>query len=415
MNNKFPVMLPAKARILVIKLAGIGDGLLITPALRALRETYPDADIDLLTRYIPAQVLQDWDVLNDIIVINPRPEGTKPDQKLTLTQRLSLLNRLLKRLQAKHYSAVLLFHHLLPLQRGLTFQALMLATRARWRVGLDNGQGWFLNVKAQDNGFGSRHEAEHYLAVAEAFGATTPDKHLHIPLSDEERQQAQRIVYGCDEPITQQGPIIAMHPGCSVLSTARRWAPERFAQLADTLYHDFGGQLLLLGGSDEAPLREEIMRLMRSDMPRRSLSGEESIKLTAAIIEQCDLFVGNDSGLMHLATAVDTPIVAIFGLTNHKAWGPYTGNMPGRATVVHLDLPCMPCYFRGRTIGTPEGCATRDCLTQLQVKPVAAAARKMLMSWLEANNTLSLLPTDIQAVTKYAIIDYKRAIKKKGK
>jgi heptosyltransferase-2 len=291
----------------------------------------------------------------------------------------------------------------------------MLATGARWRVGLDNGRGWFLNVKVPDDGFGARHEAEHYLAVAEAIGATTPDKHLHIPLSDEERQQAQHIVYGSEEPDMQQGPIIAMHPGCSMLSTARRWAPERFAQLADTLYRDFGGQLLLLGGPDEAPIREQIMRLMQSDMPRRSLSGDESIKLTAAIIEQCDLFVGNDSGLMHLATAVDTPTIAIFGLTNHKAWGPYTGDTPGRATVVCLDLPCMPCYFRGRNIGTPEGCATRDCLTQLQVDPVALAARRLLMSWLEAHLMLPLLPTGIQLITDNAIIDYKRLIKNKRK
>lgn len=124
---------------------------------------------------------------------------------------------------------------------------------------------------------------------------------------------------------------------------------------------------------------------MQSDMPRRSLSGKESITLSAAIIEQCDLFIGNDSGLMHLATAVDTPTVAIFGLTNHKAWGPYTGGVPGRATVVRLDLPCMPCYFRGREIGTPQGCATRDCMVKLQVDPVAAAAHKMLRATLSTS------------------------------
>src|SRR5581483_11736622 len=94
-NTQFPAILPTNARILVIKLAGIGDGLLIMPALRALRETYPDANIDLLTRYIPAQVLQSGGMLNDIIVINPRPEGTKLDQEFTFAQRLSLLNGLL--------------------------------------------------------------------------------------------------------------------------------------------------------------------------------------------------------------------------------------------------------------------------------------------------------------------------------
>ncbi len=379
-NTTAPITLPAKAHILVIKLAGIGDGLLTMPAIRALRESYPDARIDLLTRHIPAQVFRGWEELNDLIIINPRPQNTGPGRAFTLTQRLLLLYKLLKKLRAERYDAVLLFHHLLPLHRRLIFQILLLVTGARWRVGLDNGYGWFLNVKVQDDGFGSRHEAEHYLAVAEAISATTPNKRLAIALTDAERQQAYAIVHGVQKPGAIPGPIIAMHPGCSILSTARRWPPQRFAQLADTLYHGFGGQLLLLGGPDEAPLREEVIRLMNSAMAVRSLSGQESIRITAAIIELCDLFIGNDSGLMHLATAVDTPTVAIFGLTNHQAWGPYTGSIPGKAAVVRLDLPCMPCYFRGHDIGTPEGCATRDCLTQLQVAPVAATARTMLLA-----------------------------------
>jgi len=82
---------------------------------------------------------------------------------------------------------------------------------------------------------------------------------------------------------------------------------------------------------------------------------------------------------MHLAAAVGTPVVAIFGLSNYRAWGPYTGEVPGRrAEVVHLDLPCMPCFYRGHQLGTPEGCVTRDCLAMLGVDPVAVMARRML-------------------------------------
>src|SRR5436305_1179836 len=369
------ITLPDNARILAIKLAGIGDGLLITPALRALRETYPDARIDLLTRDIPAQVLKNWDVLDDVIIINPRSTGTALNQKFMLLRRLALLKRLLCHLYLGHYDAILLFHHLLPFHRRLTLQVLTLAAHAKWCIGLDNEHGWFLNVAVEDNGFGARHEAEHYMAVAEAAGAKIRDKRLTLPLSNEERERARTIIreFGVSD-----GPIIAMHPGCSMLSTARRWPTERFAQLADALYQDFGGQLMLLGGPEEAQLRKEVMNMMQSEMPRCSLSGKQSITLSAAVIEQCDLFIGNDSGLMHIATAVDTPTIAIFGLTNHNAWGPYTGGVPGRATVVRLNLPCMPCYFIGREIGTPEGCAHRSCLTQLQVAQVLAATRHML-------------------------------------
>jgi len=174
-------------------------------------------------------------------------------------------------------------------------------------------------------------------------------------------------------------PIIAMHPGSGGYSTARRWAPERFAQLADTLFYDTGGQLILMGGPEEAELHQQIIEFMQSEMPVRSFAGKGNIRVAAAILEQADLFIGNDSGLMHLATAVGTPTVAIFGLTNSDAWGPYTGGLPAQqAVVVKMDLPCMPCFYRGHDLGTPEGCMTRDCLALLGIDPVATAARRLL-------------------------------------
>ena len=162
-------------------------------------------------------------------------------------------------------------------------------------------------------------------------------------------------------------------------STARRWSPEHFAQLADTLFRDTGGQLILLGGPEETKLHQQIIEFMQSEMPVRSFAGKGNIRVAAAVLKQADLFIGNDSGLMHLAIAVGTPTVAIFGLTNSDAWGPYTGGQATQqAVVVKMDLPCMPCFYRGHNLGTPEGCMTRDCLTLLSVGPVASAARRML-------------------------------------
>jgi ADP-heptose:LPS heptosyltransferase len=282
-------------------------------------------------------------------------------------------------LRGGHYDAVLLLHHLtLPFGR-LKHQALMRATGAKWRVGLDNGHGRFLNVRVQDNGFGAMHEAEYNMAIAEAVGAKIQNKKLHVPISEMERAQAHMLVYEESLPGEQRLPLIAFHAGSGGYSTARRWAPERFAQLADTLYSDVGGQLLLLGGPEEAELHQQIMGMMQSNMPVRSLAGKGNIKVATAVLELVDLFVGNDSALMHLAAAVGAPTVAIFGLSNFKAWGPYTGDTTNKRTaVVHLDLSCMPCFYHGHLLGTPEGCATRACLAQLGVDPVAVAARRML-------------------------------------
>ncbi len=376
--QKQHITLQPDARILVVKLAGIGDLLLATPALQALRETYPEAKIDLLVTPASAGLLNGWNVVNDIIVLD-KYLFDSPRQILKNPKILSQLTPLFQELRDKNYDAVVLMHHLtLPFGR-LKYQALTFATGAKWRVGLDNGHGWFLNARVKDAGFGVLHEAEYNLALVEMLGSTIGRANLFVPLSDEERRHAWRLVYNNVSVSETAQPIIAMHPGSGGFSTARRWAPERFSQLADTLFHDVGGQLLLVGGPEEAQLHQDIMNMMQSEMPVRSFAGKGSIKVTTAVLELADLFIGNDAGLMHLAVAVNTPTVAIFGLSNHKAWGPYTGTHDSkRATVVRLDLPCMPCFYNGHLLGTPEGCSVRDCLGLLGVDPVAIAARRML-------------------------------------
>ncbi|HLH62375.1 MAG TPA: glycosyltransferase family 9 protein [Ktedonobacteraceae bacterium] len=379
MRNKFQaVALPENARILVVKLATIGDLLLATPALRALRERYPGATIDLLVTPGSAGLLDNWDVIDHVIVLD-KYLYDYGWQILKNPHDLLRLRPLWQQLRAGHYDAVLLLHHLtLPFGR-LKHQLLMRATGAKWRVGLDNGHGWFLNVRVRDKGFGAMHEVDYNLAVAKAVGATIGDRRLVVPLSEAEYAQAWKLVYGDEALDSVPRPIIAMHAGSGGYSTARRWAPEKFAQLADTLFHDAGGQLLLMGGPEEAELNRRIMGMMRSGMPVRNFAGKGSIKVAAAIAGQADLFVGNDAGLMHLATAMGTPTVAIFGLSNWKAWGPYVaGESKEQAVIVRLDLPCMPCFYRGHDLGTPEGCMTRDCLAMLGVDPVAVAARRLL-------------------------------------
>src|SRR6266849_3721071 len=374
------IILPPDAHILVVKLATIGDLLLATPSLRALRETYPQARIDLLVTPASAGLLDGWELIDRVIMLD-KYLFDYPQQLLKNPRNLLRLRPLWHDLRDTHYDAVLLLHHLtLPFGR-LKHQLLLRATGAKWRVGLDNGHGWFLNVRVKDNGFGAMHEAEYNLAVAEAVGAATSDKRLTVPLSEEDHLHAWQLLYEHEGPDSIKRPIIAMHPGSGSYSIARRWAPERFAQLADTLYSGVGGQLLLLGGPEEAELHQQITGIMQSAMPVRSFAGKGSIKVTAAVLEQVDLFVGNDSALVHVAVAVGTPTVAIFGLTNHKAWGPFTGSAPElerQAVVVRLGLPCMPCFYRGHDLGTPEGCATRDCLALLGVGPVAAAAQRLL-------------------------------------
>src|SRR5579859_5471951 len=205
------ITLASNAHILVVKLAGIGDLLLATPALRALRESYPQAQIDLLVTPDSAGLLNGWPVIDNIIVLD-KYLFDYPRQMITRPRNLLRLRPLWQALRDGHYDAVLLLHHLtLPFGR-LKHQTLLRATGAKWRVGLDNGHGWFLNVRVKDEGFGAMHEADYNLAIAEAVGATTTNKRLTVPLNEDEHRSAWHILYEHEAPNVITHPIIAMHP-----------------------------------------------------------------------------------------------------------------------------------------------------------------------------------------------------------
>src|SRR5215471_5050719 len=187
------ITLPPDAHILIVKLATIGDLLLATPALRALRETYPNARIDLLVTPASAGLLDGWEVIDRVIVLD-KYLFDYPLQLLKNPRNLLRLRPLWHDLRDGNYDAVLLLHHLTLFFGRLKHQILMRATGARWRVGLDNGHGWFLNVRVKDDGFGAMHEAQYNLAIAEAAGATTNNKRLTVPIKEGEYQQARQLL-----------------------------------------------------------------------------------------------------------------------------------------------------------------------------------------------------------------------------
>ncbi|MBV8086515.1 MAG: glycosyltransferase family 9 protein, partial [Chloroflexi bacterium] len=109
--------------------------------------------------------------------------------------------------------------------------------------------------------------------------------------------------------------------------------------------------------------------------PALDLTGGTSVKEAAAVLERCRLLVSNDSGVAYLAAAVGTPVVAVFGPSNDRAWGPYPADAH---RVVRASLPCAPCFYRGKRLGTPQGCATRDCLKLVRPDMVVRAAEELL-------------------------------------
>ena len=405
-------------RLLVVKLADVGDLLTATPALRALRERFPSARIDVLAPPHSAGVLRGLSSVDDLVLFR-KGLYDSPWQALQPGALAEAL-RLARRLRTARYDAVLVLHHLVTRWGALKYALLALATGAPRRYGLDNGLGraWFLTHRAPDEGFGGAHEVDYWLRVVDLLdvGASPSSQgqragarahpRLEIAISPEDEEAASRLLGAGHRP------TVAIHPGSGAFSLARRWPVDRFAAVADALAERRGARIVLVGGPDEVGLCVELAALLRR--PPLNLAGKTTLKQLAAVIRRCDLFVGNDGGLMHLAVAAGRPVVAVFGLSNHRAWGPYgyeewTGGGPHPAfgtplslsgtcgplrgrwaggeghplhLVVRADLPCSPCFYRGHSMGNRFGCATRDCLRLVTPDAVLAAAEAALDAWL---------------------------------
>lgn len=371
--NVRPITLGPRPRILVVRLAGLGDLLLATPMLRALRLRYPDARLDLLTNAESAPLAHDSPLLNHVYTFDHHAF----DSLDTMRHRPGELARiapLALTLRAARYDVVVLAHHLtLPAGR-LKYRALLAAIAPALSVGLDNGYGRFLSARVRDDGFGALHEAEYALALAAALDAPVAPDDRGLRLADLGWPTPQPATLRPGEP-----PHIALHPGGGAYSLARRWPVARFAELAQALWAEFGATVTILGGPEERPLQEELLEALGRPRWADTLPGALSPRELSARLSACHLFIGNDSLPMHLAAAVGTPVVAIFGPSNAQAWGPYAPDHPERAIVVRRDdLPCSPCFYRGHSLGTPQGCPPRPCLTALPVDPVLLAARRLL-------------------------------------
>ncbi len=373
-------------RILVVTLADLGDALLTTPALQTLRAAQPHAHITILTTPVGMAALRDQPLYDEIIVFE-KQRFNRP-QQLLRPNNLIYAARLWRQLRQQPFDACLILHHLTTWFGALKYAALAFASGAQRRYGRDNGRGFFLTDRVPDPGFGEHHQTAYWLAIVALLGGhgtPTPTFQVNAP---DQRTAALLLA----DHVDGNRPLVAMHPGAGQFAPARKWSPTRFAALADALIED-GVQVVLVGGAEEAPLRQTVLGAMQYAAAIRDLGGRTSLGELGAVLQRCTLFVGNDSGVAHLAGSVGIPVVALFGPTDVHAWGPYggaswenAGEFPNGVAVLHsgqhralqATIACSPCIYRGHTLGTPHGCPDRTCLHRIDVAQPLALIRQRL-------------------------------------
>lgn len=346
--------------ILVKKPGGIGNVVLATPMLQALKGIFPEAPLTVLVESEGAKQVLEANPYVEETVVTPAERYSKQNKHRYLTKMFEFAIGLRK----KKYDLVVNGYSGCGGDRWTAcFFAFLIG--AKYSVGYGKGL-WRLLYSRSLRAKGELHEVDRNLdlvrlVVPELDGIKTE---LNLWLSANDRTVAERFLK--TSGITEHSLTVGIHPGSGPM-TYKRWDPNKFAQLADRVTNKWDARVIIFGGKEETKLAEDISSRMRENVV--NAAGKTSLKQTAALIQNCKIFISNDTGLMHIAAAVGVPVVAIFGPTNSYRTSPYGDSH----VVVTSQLPCVPCYR-----GHGAKCEDIACLKQISVEKVMRAVERRL-------------------------------------
>lgn len=338
-------------RLLVLRLDQIGDVLVSTPAIHALRVRFPRAHLSALVGSWSAPILEGNPDVDEVVVLDAPWFASRSGRKVSWLGVLLVLRRLRQEP----------FDLAVDLRGDFRNLCLMAAINAPVRAGYaDTGGGFLLTHTAQR--LKNRHEIERSLDVVRTLGANVEDPRPFLAVTEEDRRSlvAKLAEYGLD----RKGPLTVLHPGSGCSS--KLWDPQRFAAVGDSLVSHFGAEVLVTGAPNETALAKQIVTSMRQSAA--SLAGRLTLKELAALFEQCSLVVTVDAAPMHIAAAMGRPVVAIFsGITTREEWAPWGE----RHVVLQSPVPCLGCEL-------PDCPRGNECMAKITVAQVVKAAEKFL-------------------------------------
>lgn len=347
---------PAPRRILAIRVDGIGDVVATLPALDALRAGYPSAEIDLLTSP-PGGQLMAGDPRVDRVLVDRFlfQDASRGRNRAAPTLREWLPT--IRQLRSREYDLAIDF-------RGdvRTIFWLAYGSGARRRLSWFNTSAGRPLLTDGLEAPGPLHEVQANLMLIGALGLrpVTHYPRLEVPPAQASAAEARLCALG----LPPGRPRVGFH--CFAISPLRTWPAERFARVMEQLQSDPGARPLLLGSRAEEPAADALLTQTSSNAA--SLVGQTSLQELVAILSRLDLVVCLDSGLLHLAAAVGTPTVSLFGPGDPARWSPQADGH----VALSRGLPCSPC--RDVTCLFP----TNRCLQEIGVEEVVSAARRQL-------------------------------------
>lgn len=343
------------SKILVRATNWVGDAVMSLPALRAIRSRFPDAEITVLARPWVADLYARESWCSRIL---PYTAGRGLHDMAGKFRAAAELRR-------ERFDCAIL------LQNAFEAAALVWLARIPVRIGYDrDGRGPLLTraVKVPKPGETPVHQRYYYLELLRRAGLIE-----RVPEVDAIRLEGADGAGEAGRPLLE-GAVVGVSPGAAY-GSAKRWLPERFAESAVKLAREFGGGVAVFGTRDERPLCEQVTALIAAQgVAARNFAGDTSLRQFIEMAAACRVFLTNDSGSMHIASALGVPTVAIFGATDHVATGP-TGPL---ARIVREPVECSPCLLRECPID--HCCMTRVPADRVVTEALRVASRPPVAS-----------------------------------
>ncbi len=334
--------------ILIIKPSSIGDIIHTLPFLKAIRKSYPASKISWLINSGLDDLIASNPYLNEVILF----ERKRWSGFGGIISKLKELTKFIKEIKSRRFDAVI------DLQGLFRSGIISYFSGAEYRIGFGNARElspFFYNHKITPPSK-EMHAVDRYLLIAEELGAdiiSEKDFTINVPKDE---------VKYVDSLIDKKGHLIIINP--SARWQTKRWPIKRYAELADAIYSELKIQTVLIGSKEDEDRVTELSSITNSKPI--NLCGKTSLLQLAALLKRADLLITNDSGPMHISTAVGTPVVALFGPTRPKRTGPYgDGHI-----VIQKDIPCIGCL--------KKSCNDLRCMEAITINDVLSAVKRVL-------------------------------------
>jgi heptosyltransferase II len=320
-----------------------------TPTVRAIRQCFPNTHISLLAKPWVVPVFENSEHIDQLLIYDDKGRHKGILGKF----------RLARDLKKYHFDAAIL------LQNAFEAALITFLSNIPLRIGYNTDVRQLLLTHAVSctNEIKKKHQTDYYLDILRGIGIKEDNRALYLKLDQKDRFRAEKILL--EQHLSLGDKIIGINPGATY-GPAKQWPLDRYAHLADNIQAFTKGRVIIFGGPNDKDLGEKISQKMHH-CPI-DLSGKTSLGEAMALIEKCDLFITNDSGLMHVAAALDVPLVAVFGSTNSVTTGPLSQN----SRIVQVPLECSPCLRPE----CPKG--HLNCMEQISVEIVFNVVKEML-------------------------------------